>query len=150
MENMFSLNGVRLPTSTSPVPSAHAETVEPRVKCADDLDRIPRSTVRSCADLCRSGHRHSRRVLRRRSGQAAAADVVNVAKAKTLYPQDTTPPAAPAGMAWVPVRINRVPGQYDQFNQANTWHATRFFGPEPACRLSITEDVGNTLLIEPR
>jgi quercetin dioxygenase-like cupin family protein len=161
--------------------------------------------------------------------------VVNVAKAKTLYPQDATPPAAPAGMAWVPVRINRVPGQYDQFNQAyvniheaaaqndkytggrfvrddksemliiygleknlppldpadkghfhpesaefwlvftgriryafegqepfvasegdvvyvpaNTWHATRFFGPEPACRLSITEYVGNTLLLEPR
>jgi hypothetical protein len=33
---------------------------------------------------------------------------------------------------------------------ANTWHATRFFGPEPACRLSITEYVGNTLLLEPR
>jgi len=161
--------------------------------------------------------------------------VVNVAKAKTLYPHDATPPAAPAGMAWVPVRINRVPGQYDQFNQAhvniheaaaqndkytggrfvrddksemliiygleknlppldpadkghfhpesaefwlvfsgqiryafegqepfvaregdvvyvpaNTWHATRFFGPEPACRLSITEYVGNSLLLEPR
>jgi quercetin dioxygenase-like cupin family protein len=161
--------------------------------------------------------------------------VVNVAKAKTLYPQDATPPAAPAGMAWVPVRINRLSGQYDQFNQAhvniheaaaqndkytggrfvrddksemliiygleknlppldpadkghfhpesaefwlvftgriryafegqepfvagagdvvyvpaNTWHATRFFGPEPACRLSITEYVGNTLLLEPR
>jgi len=161
--------------------------------------------------------------------------VVNVAKAKTLYPQDATPPAAPAGTAWVPVRINRVPGPYDQFNQAhvniheaaaqndkytggrfvrddksemliiygleknlppldpsdkghfhpesaefwlvftgriryafegqepfvasegdvvyvpaNTWHATRFFGPEPACRLSITEYVGNSLLLEPR
>jgi hypothetical protein len=33
---------------------------------------------------------------------------------------------------------------------ANTWHATRFFGPEPACRLSITEYVGNTVLLEPR
>jgi quercetin dioxygenase-like cupin family protein len=33
---------------------------------------------------------------------------------------------------------------------ANTWHATRFFGPEPACRLSITEYVGNSLLTEPR
>jgi quercetin dioxygenase-like cupin family protein len=161
--------------------------------------------------------------------------VVNVAKAKSLYPQDATPPAAPAGTGWVPVRINRVPGQYDQFNlphvniheaasqndkytggrfvrddksemliiygleknlppldpadkghfhpesaefwlvftgriryafegqepfvasegdvvyvPANTWHATRFFGPEPACRLSITEYVGNTLLLEPR
>jgi len=161
--------------------------------------------------------------------------VVNVAKAKTLYPQEAPPPAAPAGTAWMPVRMNRVPGQYDQFNQAhvniheaaaqndkytggrfvrddksemliiygleknlppldpadkghfhpesaefwlvftgriryafegqdpfvaaegdvvyvpaNTWHATRFFGPEPACRLSITEYVGNTLLLEPR
>jgi quercetin dioxygenase-like cupin family protein len=33
---------------------------------------------------------------------------------------------------------------------ANTWHATRYYGPEPACRLSITEYVGNTLLLEPR
>jgi len=31
---------------------------------------------------------------------------------------------------------------------ANTWHAARFTGEEPACRLSITEYVGNTLLIE--
>ncbi|MGQ0734774.1 MAG: cupin domain-containing protein [Acidobacteriota bacterium] len=33
---------------------------------------------------------------------------------------------------------------------ANTWHATRFVGPDAACRLSITEYVGNTLLFEPR
>ncbi len=33
---------------------------------------------------------------------------------------------------------------------AGTWHATRFFGDAPACRLSITEYVGNTLLLEPR
>jgi mannose-6-phosphate isomerase-like protein (cupin superfamily) len=33
---------------------------------------------------------------------------------------------------------------------ANTWHATRYFGPEPACRLSITEYVGNALLNEPK
>jgi quercetin dioxygenase-like cupin family protein len=32
----------------------------------------------------------------------------------------------------------------------NTWHATRFFGADPACRLSITEYVGNALLLEPR
>jgi quercetin dioxygenase-like cupin family protein len=32
----------------------------------------------------------------------------------------------------------------------NTWHATRFFGTDPACRLSITEYVGNALLLEPR
>jgi quercetin dioxygenase-like cupin family protein len=33
---------------------------------------------------------------------------------------------------------------------ATTWHATRFHGPEPACRLSITEYVGNALLLEPK
>jgi quercetin dioxygenase-like cupin family protein len=33
---------------------------------------------------------------------------------------------------------------------ANTWHATRFSGAEPACRLSITEYVGNALLLEPK
>jgi hypothetical protein len=33
---------------------------------------------------------------------------------------------------------------------ASSWHATRFYGPEPACRLSITEYVGNTSLLEPR
>jgi quercetin dioxygenase-like cupin family protein len=161
--------------------------------------------------------------------------VVNVARAKTLYPGDATPPAPPPGAAWVPVTMNRQPGQYDQYNQphlnihaeaarndkyaggrfvrddksemlviygyeknlppldpadkghfhpesaefwlvfagqirysfegqqpfiasegdvvyvpANTWHATRYFGPGPSCRLSITEYVGNTLLLEPR
>jgi quercetin dioxygenase-like cupin family protein len=161
--------------------------------------------------------------------------VVNVAGAKTLYPQDVQPPPAPAGATWVPVTVNRRPGGYDEFNQphlnihetaakndkysggrfvrddksemlviygheknlppldpadkghfhpesaefwlvftgqiryafegqtpfvasegdvvyvpANTWHATRYFGPAPACRLSITEYVGNTLLLEPR
>ena len=33
---------------------------------------------------------------------------------------------------------------------AGTWHATRYTGAEPACRLSITEYVGNALLLEPR
>ncbi|MEW6320593.1 MAG: cupin domain-containing protein [Acidobacteriota bacterium] len=32
---------------------------------------------------------------------------------------------------------------------AGTWHATRYTGPAPACRLSITEYVGNALLLEP-
>lgn len=41
---------------------------------------------------------------------------VNVARAKTLYPQDAPPPPAPAGTAWVPATINRRPGAYDQFN----------------------------------
>jgi quercetin dioxygenase-like cupin family protein len=161
--------------------------------------------------------------------------VVNVARAKTLYPQDVFQPAAPPGTAWIPVTINRTPGRYDEFNQphlniheaaaknekyaggrfvrddksemlvlygheknlppldptdkghfhaesaefwlvfagqiryafegqqpfiasegdvvyvpANTWHATRYTGPSPSCRLSITEYVGNALLLEPR
>jgi quercetin dioxygenase-like cupin family protein len=164
--------------------------------------------------------------------------VLNVSRAKTLFPHETAePPAlsAPAGMKWVPVTVNRTPGQYDQFNQAHlniheaasknekytggrfvrddksemlviygyeknlppldtndkghfhpesaemwlvfagriryafegqqpfvasegdivyvpagTWHATRFTGSSPACRLSITEYVGNTLLLEPK
>jgi quercetin dioxygenase-like cupin family protein len=164
--------------------------------------------------------------------------VVNVARAKVLYPRDTAdaPQAAPpAGSVWMPVTINRTPGQYDQYNQphlniheaasknekyaggrfvrddksemlvlygheknlppldpadkghfhaesaefwlvfagqiryafegqqpfvasegdvvyvpANTWHATRYTGPNPSCRLSITEYVGNALLLEPR
>jgi quercetin dioxygenase-like cupin family protein len=33
---------------------------------------------------------------------------------------------------------------------ASTWHATRFSGEAPACRLSITEYVGNALLIDRR
>jgi quercetin dioxygenase-like cupin family protein len=33
---------------------------------------------------------------------------------------------------------------------AGTWHATRYTGAEAACRLSITEYVGNALLLEPR
>jgi mannose-6-phosphate isomerase-like protein (cupin superfamily) len=33
---------------------------------------------------------------------------------------------------------------------AGTWHATRYTGPEPSCRLSITEYVGNTLVLPRR
>jgi quercetin dioxygenase-like cupin family protein len=164
--------------------------------------------------------------------------IVNVARAKTLYPrdgQDAPPAPPPTGTGWVPVMMNRTPGQYDEFNHphinihetasknekytggrwvrddkselliiygyeknlppldpadkghfhpesaefwliftgrirhalegqppfvsgegdivyvpANSWHATRFYGPEPACRLSITEYVGNAVLLEPR
>ncbi len=160
---------------------------------------------------------------------------VNVARAKTLFPQDVDPPAPAAGATWVPVTINRTAGRYDEFNQphlniheaaaknekyaggrfvrddksemlvlygheknmppldpndkghfhaesaefwlvftgqirysfegqqpfvasegdvvyvpAGTWHATRYTGPAPSCRLSITEYVGNALLLERR
>jgi quercetin dioxygenase-like cupin family protein len=156
---------------------------------------------------------------------------VNVAGAKTLYPQDVEPPPPPPGQQWMQVRLNRTPGRYDEFNQphlnihdaasknekysggrfvrddksemlviygheknmpplnpddkghfhaesaeawlvfsgkiryafegqkpftasegdvvyvpSNTWHATRFIG-DNACRLSITEYVGNALLL---
>ena len=161
--------------------------------------------------------------------------VVNVARARTLFPQDVEPPAPVAGTAWIPVTINRTVGRYDEFNQphlniheaaaknekyaggrfvrddksemlvlygheknlppldpadkghfhaesaefwlvftgqiryafegqqpfgagegdivyvpAGTWHATRYTGAAPSCRLSITEYVGNALLLEPR
>jgi quercetin dioxygenase-like cupin family protein len=157
--------------------------------------------------------------------------VLNVAGAKTVFPQDAELPPPPAGAAWTQVRINRTPGRYDEFNQphlniheaaaknekytggrfvrddksemlviyghernlpplnpadkghfhaesaeawlvfsgkiryafegqqpfiasegdvvyvpSNTWHATRFIG-DNACRLSITEYVGNALLL---
>ena len=182
------------------------------------LVNIPRQTIYSLETI---GDRPSLRF------------VVNVARAKTLYPQDVEPPPAGTGATWIPVMVNRRPAAYDEFNQphlniheaaaknpkysggrfvrddksemlviygheknmaplnpadkghfhaesaefwlvftgqiryafegqqpfvasegdvvyvpANTWHATRFFGPAPACRLSITEYVGNTLLLE--
>ena len=156
---------------------------------------------------------------------------VNVAGAKTVYPQDVEPPPPAPGQQWLQVRLNRTPGRYDEFNQprlniheaasknakysggrfvrddksemlviygheknmpplnpddkghfhaesaeawlvfsgkiryafegqqpfiasegdvvyvpSNTWHATRFIG-DNACRLSITEYVGNALLL---
>lgn len=161
--------------------------------------------------------------------------VVNVARARMLFPQDVDPPPPAAGTAWVPVTINRTAARYDEFNQphlniheaaaknekyaggrfvrddksemlvlygheknlppldpadkghfhaesaefwlvftgqiryafegqqpfvasegdvvyvpAGTWHATRYTGAAPSCRLSITEYVGNALLLEPR
>jgi quercetin dioxygenase-like cupin family protein len=33
---------------------------------------------------------------------------------------------------------------------AGTWHATRYTGPDPSCRLSITEYAGNTLVLPRR
>lgn len=160
--------------------------------------------------------------------------IVNVAKVKTVYPQDVEPPPPPPGMQWVRATINRTPGRYDEFNRphlniheegaknpkyaggrfvrddksemlvlygheknlppldpadkghfhaesaefwlvfagkiryalegqepfvasegdvvyvpAGTWHATRYTGPDPSCRLSITEYVGNTLVLPP-
>ena len=161
--------------------------------------------------------------------------IVNVARARTLFPQDVDPPAATAGTTWVPVTINRTAARYDEFNQphvniheaaakneqyaggrfvrddksemlvlygheknmppldpadkghfhaesaefwlvftgqiryafegqqpfvasegdivyvpAGTGHATRYTGAAPSCRLSITEYVGNALLLERR
>jgi quercetin dioxygenase-like cupin family protein len=184
------------------------------------LVNIPRQTIYSLETL---------------GTQPSLRFVVNVAGAKTLYPQEGNPPSASADTQWLPITINRTPARYDEFNQphlniheaaaknakytggrfvrddksemlviygresslppldpadkghfhaesaefwlvfagqiryafegqepfvasegdvayvpANTWHATRFHGPEPACRLSITEYVGNALLLEPK
>ncbi len=199
------------------------EGQDPFVASRGSLVNIPRQTIFSLETI---GDKTSLRW------------VVNVARAKTLYPRDSddrpgTPP--PSGMTWVPVTINRTGGQYDQFNQPHlnihdaaskndkytggrfvrddksellviygyeknlppfdpadkghfhpesaemwlvftgqiryafegqqpfvasegdivyvpvgTWHATRFSGEAPACRLSITEYVGNSLLLEPK
>jgi len=196
------------------------EGQEPFVARRGSLVNIPRQTIYSLETI---GDRPSFRFI------------VNVAKAKTLYPLDVQPPPAPDGTRWMEVTVNRLGGQYDQFNlphlnihdaaakdekyaggrfvrddksemlvlygheknlppldpadkghfhpesaefwlvftgqiryafegqepfvasegdvvyvPAGTWHATRYFGPAPACRLSITEYVGNTLLLEPR
>jgi quercetin dioxygenase-like cupin family protein len=192
------------------------EGQEPFVATRGSLVNIPRQTIYSLETV---GNTPSLRFT------------LNVAGAKTVYPQDATLPAAPPGTAWTEVRINRTPGRYDEFNQphlniheaasknekysggrfvrddksemlviyghernmppldptdkghfhaesaeawlvfsgkiryafegqdpfiasegdvvyvpAGTWHATRFIG-DNACRLSITEYVGNALLL---
>ena len=194
------------------------EGQSPIVATRGSLINIPRQTIYSIETV---GTRPSLRF------------VVNVARAKTLFPHDGAAPAAVAGSTWQPVTINRTPARYDEFNQphlniheaaarnerysggrfvrddksemlvlygheknmppldpldkghfhaesaefwlvftgkiryafegqepfiasegdvayvpANTWHATRYVGPDPSCRLSITEYVGNALLLE--
>ena len=187
------------------------------------LVNIPRQTIYALETI---GDKPSLRFL------------VNVTRAKTLFPRETQEApaqAAPAGSTWVSATLNRIAGQYDQYNQphlniheaaaknekyaggrfvrddksemlvlygheqnlppldpadkghfhaesaefwlvftgriryafegqppfvasegdvvyvpAGTWHATRYTGTGPACRLSITEYVGNALLLEPR
>lgn len=192
------------------------EGQEPFVATRGSLVNIPRQTIYSLETV---GNTPSLRFA------------LNVAGAKTIYPQDAALPVAPTGTAWTQVRINRTPGRYDEFNQphlnihevatknekysggrfvrddksemliiyghernmppldpadkghfhaesaeawlvfsgkiryafegqdpfiasegdvvyvpAGTWHATRFIG-DNACRLSITEYVGNALLL---
>jgi quercetin dioxygenase-like cupin family protein len=192
------------------------EGQEPFTVTRGSLVNIPRQTIYSLETI---GNGPSLRFA------------VNVAGAKTLYPQDVNPPAAAPGTAWTQVRINRTPGRYDEFNQphlniheaasknekysggrfirddksemlvlygheknmppldpadkghfhaesaefwlvfsgkirysfegqqpfiasegdvvyvpSGTWHATRYIG-DNACRLSITEYVGNALLL---
>jgi quercetin dioxygenase-like cupin family protein len=192
------------------------EGQEPFIAARGSLVNVPRQTIYSLETI---GDTPSLRFA------------LNVAGAKTIYPQDAALPAAPPGTAWTQVRINRSPGRYDEFNQphlniheaasknekysggrfvrddksemlviyghernmppldpadkghfhaesaeawlvfsgkiryafegqdpfiasegdvvyvpAGTWHATRFIG-DHACRLSITEYVGNALLL---
>jgi quercetin dioxygenase-like cupin family protein len=192
------------------------EGQEPFTATRGSLVNIPRQTIYSLETV---GNGPSLRFA------------VNVAGAKTMYPDSVERPAAPAGTEWTHVRINRNPGRYDEFNQphlniheaaaknekysggrwvrddksemlvlygheknmppldpsdkghfhaesaefwlvfagriryafegqqpfiagegdvvyvpSNTWHATRYIG-DNACRLSITEYVGNALLL---
>ena len=192
------------------------EGQEPFTATRGSLVNIPRQTIYSLETV---------------SATPSLRFAVNVAGAKTVYPKSAEPPAPPAGTAWTEVRINRVPGRYDEFNSphlnihaaaakdekyaggrfvrddksemlvlygheknmppldpadkghfhaesaefwlvfsgkirysfegqepfiasegdvvyvpSNTWHATRYIG-DNACRLSITEYVGNALLL---
>lgn len=192
------------------------EGQEPFTATRGSLVNIPRQTIYSLETI---GNAPSLRFT------------LNVAGAKTMYPDAVERPAPPSGTAWTQVRINRTPGRYDEFNQphlniheaaaknekysggrfirddksemlvlygheknlppldpadkghfhaesaefwlvfsgkiryafegrqpfiasegdvvyvpSNTWHATRYIG-DNACRLSITEYVGNALLL---
>lgn len=192
------------------------EGQQPFVATRGSLVNIPRQTIYSLETVGTS---------------PSLRFTLNVSGAKTVYPQDVQPPAAPPGMEWTEVRINRTPARYDEFNSphvnihqeaaknekyaggrfvrddksemlilygheknlppldpndkghfhaesaemwlvfsgkirysfegqepfiasegdvvyvpANTWHATRYIG-DNSCRLSITEYVGNALLL---
>ena len=192
------------------------EGQEPFTATRGSLINIPRQTIYSLETI---GNGPSLRFA------------VNVAGARTMFPDTVARPAPPPGTAWTQVRINRQPGRYDEFNQphlniheaaarnekysggrfvrddksemlvlyghernlapldpadkghfhaesaefwlvfsgkirysfegqqpfiasegdvvyvpSNTWHATRYIG-DNACRLSITEYVGNALLL---
>src|SRR5688572_32045083 len=78
------------------------EGQEPFVARRGSLVNIPRQTIYSLETI---GDAPSLRFA------------VNVAGAKTLYPDDVERPAPPQGTAWTQVRINRTPGRYDEFNQ---------------------------------
>ena len=192
------------------------EGQEPFTAARGSLVNIPRQTIYSVETIGTS---------------PSLRFAVNVAGARTLYPEDAKTPSADPGSAWMKVRLNRTPGRYDEFNQphlnihqaaaknekysggrfvrddksemlviygheqnmapldpgdkghfhaesaefwlvfsgkiryafegqqpfiasegdvvyvpSGTWHATRFIG-DNACRLSITEYVGNALLL---
>ena len=78
------------------------EGQEPFVAKRGSLVNIPRQTFYA---------------LETTSNSPSLRFIVNVSGAKTIYPQDVTPPPAPAGMEWTEVRINRTPSRYDEFNQ---------------------------------
>jgi quercetin dioxygenase-like cupin family protein len=77
------------------------EGQEPFTATRGSLVNIPRQTIYSLETI---GNAPSLRFA------------VNVAGAKTLYPQDVDPPAPAPGTAWTQVRINRTPGRDDEFN----------------------------------
>src|SRR5207237_7767555 len=69
------------------------------------LVNIPRQTIYSLETI---GDKPSLRFL------------VNVARAKTLFPRESTAPpaqAAPSGSAWTAATLNRTAGQYDAVTQ---------------------------------
>lgn len=78
------------------------EGQEPFTATRGSLVNIPRQTFYS---------------LETTGTQPSLRFALNVSGAKTIYPQETQLPPAPAGMEWTEVRVNRTPARYDEFNQ---------------------------------
>ena len=78
------------------------EGQEPFLAARGSLVNIPRQTIYSVETI---------------GAEPSLRFAVNVAGAKTLYPEDVTAPPADPGTAWMKVRVNRTPGRYDEFNQ---------------------------------
>ena len=73
---------------------------------------------------------------------------MNVAGAKTLYPQDVQPPSL-AGINWVSVTLTRTPAAYDNGNQphVNLYEAAKT--PSATSRSAITRRAGPTVARTP-
>ena len=80
------------------------EGQQPLVATKGSLVQVPKQTIYSMETI---GDRPSLRFA------------VNLADAKTLYPQDAQPPPI-AGFKWVPIPLNRMPAPYENGNRPHT------------------------------